>query len=101
MATPPPPHRAPRPPATWSSAAGEPNRLTYGVDSYGFTCGTTNTYQNVSFDLTDSKNLYYLNPLELLDVTTLLYAKKVCSAGCPTVTCGRADFPCTNNSQYV
>lgn len=40
--------------------AGEPNRLIYGVDSYGMTCGAKNKLFDVEYDLTGNKNLYYL-----------------------------------------
>lgn len=45
--------------ATSLCPTGEPNRLVYGVDSWGMTCGTKNTLFNLTFDLTEARNLYY------------------------------------------
>jgi hypothetical protein len=50
--------------------AGDPTRLVYGLDSVGFTCGTTNTYLGVTYDLSDQTELYYVNYLELLESET-------------------------------
>ncbi|PNH05032.1 Choline transporter-like protein 2, partial [Tetrabaena socialis] len=82
---------------------GEPNRLIYGVDSYGMTCGSKNTFFNASFDLTDSKNMYWIDPLSLLSPTGVMYAKTICSPGCPTGTqvCSKNDFPCESGDQFT
>ncbi|GLC34986.1 hypothetical protein PLESTB_001185800 [Pleodorina starrii] len=82
---------------------GEPNRILYGVDSFGMTCGSKNKIFNVTFDLTDSKNMYWLNPLDLLSASGVIYAKTVCSAGCPGVLqqCSVDSLPCTTGSQFT
>lgn len=41
-------------------AVGKPNRILYGVDSFGMTCGSKNTIFNATFDLSNAKNLYWL-----------------------------------------
>ncbi len=73
------------------------------MDSFGFTCGAKNTIFNNTYDLTKAKNLYYLNPLALLENGDITYAKTVCSDGCPGASnmCAKADFPCTKTEQYV
>eukprot|EP00198_Chlamydomonas_reinhardtii_P000183 XP_001689518.1 predicted protein [Chlamydomonas reinhardtii] len=83
---------------------GEPNRLVYGVDSWGMTCGTKNTLFNLTFDLTEARNLYYFNPTQLLSgVTGLLYAKTVCANSCPTgpSVCSATQLPCSSDSQFT
>ncbi len=63
---------------------GDINRLVYGMDSYGFACGSRVTIDNVTtLDLTDSRNLYYLNPLDLMSITNIPFAKAVCTRSCP------------------
>lgn len=81
---------------------GDPARLVYGIDSHGLLCGANNTYRNSTIDLTGKPYLYYLNALELLDATNLMYAKTVCVEACPgeQQLCGLEDLPCTNNQQY-
>ncbi|KXZ44390.1 hypothetical protein GPECTOR_68g361 [Gonium pectorale] len=87
----------------YSFKHGDPNRIIYGIDSYGMTCGSKNNIFNVSFDLSDAKNAYYLNPLDLLSPSGVLYAKRVCSSGCPGASqrCSDSSFPCNNGSQYT
>ena len=83
--------------------AGQPARLTYGIDSAGNTCGHKNTWNGLAGpDLTEYKKLYYLNPLELLDSNTFLGARSVCVKECPGATdvCGLANLPCRSNNQY-
>lgn len=81
---------------------GDANRLVYGIDSRGFLCGSNNTYRNTTIDLTLRPNLYYLNALDLLDPTNLMYAKTVCVLDCPTGTsvCNLTGMPCLQESQY-
>jgi choline transporter-like protein 2/4/5 len=83
-------------------SAGDPKRLVYGLDSHGLLCGANNTYKDTVMDLTDKPNLYYLDALELLDPSNLMYARAVCVASCPTAddVCGLSSLPCTNNTQY-
>ena len=82
---------------------GDINRLVYGVDSWGFACGSKVSAGNVSIDLRSSTQLYYLNPLELMSLTNIPYAKTVCVNSCPSVTCGisSSDFPCNNSQAFV
>lgn len=82
--------------------AGDPKRLVYGLDSNGLLCGSNNTYKDTVMDLTDKPNLYYLEALELLDPTNLMYAKAVCVSECPSTDelCSLSNLPCTNNTQY-
>ena len=54
-----------------------------------------------TFDLTSSKNIYYLNPLDLLSPSNIPYAKTICVATCPNAdTCGINSFPCTNGNAF-
>lgn len=82
--------------------AGDPRRLVYGLDSHGLLCGANNTYKDSFLDLTDKPNLYYLDALELLNPTNMMYARTVCVASCPTVEdqCAIGSLPCTNNTKY-
>ncbi len=52
---------------------------------------------------TQAKNLYYLNPLALLTVANIPFAKTVCVDGCPPAAdvCDSRALPCTNNSQLL
>ena len=73
------------------------------MDSYGNLCGTKNNWDGTNGpDLTFKKKLYYLNPLELLNPSTLQTAKAICVDACPTAedVCGVADFPCRASNQY-
>uniref|UniRef100_A0A7S0RW54 Choline transporter-like protein n=1 Tax=Chlamydomonas leiostraca TaxID=1034604 RepID=A0A7S0RW54_9CHLO len=81
---------------------GDSNRLVYGVDSYGFTCGGKATFQNVTLDLSDRKNLYYLNALDLLSASGISYAKRVCASSCPGAAnvCNITQMPCNSSIQY-
>ena len=66
---------------------GKPERLIYGIDSHGFTCGAKNDAINGP-DLSNSKKLYFLDPLALQStrsLTGLKRAKKVCIQECPSV----------------
>jgi choline transporter-like protein 2/4/5 len=74
----------------------------YGLDSHGLLCGSNNTYKGSVMDLTDKPNLYYLEALELLDPTNLMYARAVCVSECPSTEelCSLSNLPCTNNTQY-
>jgi choline transporter-like protein 2/4/5 len=85
------------------SVAGDPNRLIYAIDSRGMLCGSVNTHENTTVDLTDKPNLYYLNALDLLKVSNLMYAKTICVSSCPTPQelCSIGQLPCTRNEQYM
>eukprot|EP00955_Chlamydomonas_euryale_P029476 310902-Chlamydomonas_euryale.AAC.1 len=53
-------------------------------------------------DLSDSKNTYYLNPLALLSVRNIPFAKRVCVEECPTTPiCNASNFPCEDYRQFV
>lgn len=82
---------------------GNLNRLVYGVDSWGYACGSKVLAGNISIDLSSNTNLYYLNPLALMSITNIPYAKTVCVNSCPSVTCGisTSDFPCVNGQAFV
>lgn len=86
-------------------SAGDPNRLLYGVDSYGHYCGSVNTIANSTdtIDLTKAKQLYYLNPLELLDTNNYYYAKTICVEACPgqDKQCAPSNIPCQRSDQYL
>ncbi len=56
-------------PSRTHGPAGDTNRLVYGVDSYGMTCGSNNTWKGMVIDNTQRTNLYYLDPLQLLSST--------------------------------
>ncbi|DBA72774.1 hypothetical protein WJX79_010106 [Trebouxia sp. C0005] len=82
---------------------GKPERLEYGVDSYGNLCGVKNDWDGTGGpDLTLKTKLYYLNPLELLNPETVDTAKAICVEECPAAAdvCGIAEFPCTTAAQY-
>mmetsp|Transcript_8104 Transcript_8104/g.16758 ORF Transcript_8104/g.16758 Transcript_8104/m.16758 type:complete len:786 (-) Transcript_8104:485-2842(-) len=86
--------------AGFSYREGDADRLVYGIDSYGLTCGHLQTLDGRTMDFTELKNTYYLNPLELLEISNIPYAKKVCVAECPEVpTC--TTFPCTVDEMFV
>ena len=83
--------------------SGKPERLEYGVDSYGNLCGVINDWDGTGGpDLTLKTKLYYLNPLELLNPETVDTAKAICVEECPVAAdmCGVAEFPCTTAAQY-
>ena len=82
--------------------AGDPNRLIYGIDSYGFTCGSKTEFRNVTLDLSSARNLYFLNPLDLMSITNIPYAKGICVDGCPgdEDVCDFNALPCTRDAQY-
>ncbi len=83
--------------------SGKPERLEYGVDSYGNLCGVKNDWDGTGGpDLTLKTKLYYLNPLELLNPETVDTAKAICVEECPASAdiCGVAQFPCTTAAQY-
>ncbi len=87
----------------WHGTTGHPARLSYGIDSSGNTCGQKNAWNGGSGpDLTEYKNLYYLNPLELLDTNTFLGARSVCVKECPGTesACSISSLPCRSNVQY-
>jgi choline transporter-like protein 2/4/5 len=80
---------------------GDINRLVYGVDSYGFTCGKSTTFMGKTIDLSSKKNIYYLNPLDLLIPGNIDYAKSICVDTCPSMdTCNISSFPCTNANAF-
>mmetsp|Transcript_11641 Transcript_11641/g.31727 ORF Transcript_11641/g.31727 Transcript_11641/m.31727 type:complete len:793 (-) Transcript_11641:1356-3734(-) len=84
---------------------GNGKRLLYGSDSYGFTCGMKTDFNGSTFDLSDKKNLYYLDPMELLTVANIPYAKRVCTDGCPPPAhqcdgLNTTTLPCTDNKQF-
>jgi hypothetical protein len=83
-------------------AAGDPNRLIYGIDSYGFTCGSETKFRNVSLDLSSARNQYFLNPLDLMSIANIPYAKSICVDGCPgdEDVCDYTSLPCTRNQQF-
>ena len=88
---------------TLLSLAGKPERLEYGVDSYGNLCGVKNDWDDTDGpDLTLKTKLYYLNPLELLNPETVDTAKAICVETCPVAAdiCGVAEFPCKSAAQY-
>ena len=81
--------------------SGDINRLVYGVDTQGMTCGSRSVYLGTTFDLTSRKNLYYLNPLDLLSVDGIAFAKTVCVDSCPgAATCPLGVFPCTDSAAF-
>ncbi|MEW5314523.1 MAG: hypothetical protein WDW38_006015 [Sanguina aurantia] len=86
---------------------GDPNRLVYGVDSYGFSCGgvNANSFQNASFDLSNQTNVHYLNALDLLRDGGAQYAKHVCVNACPTnythTVCDSSSGPCSSPNQFT
>lgn len=81
---------------------GDTNRLVYGVDSLGMTCGSNHTFMGQAFDLKSQSNLYYLNPLELLDIFNIPFARKICVETCPSQphTCEVGVFPCPDDLAY-
>lgn len=82
--------------------AGNPARLTFGIDSYGNVCGSDNTAAGGP-DLRGAKKLYYLNPLELLQPSlAFLAARTVCVVACPTAAslCNVTSLPCLADAQY-
>ncbi|XRB10017.1 choline transporter protein [Pycnococcus provasolii] len=65
---------------------GRMDRLVYGVDSYGNTCGSTNNWNaHKGPDFTKRKKLYFVDPTDVVstDVSSLLRAKRVCLETCP------------------
>ena len=82
--------------------SGDPKLLTHGVDQFGYVCGSKNTYNNVTIDLTEQKYLYYLDPFALLNTSNLPWAASICVSACPGVAdlCDVSSLPCKNNSQY-
>ena len=83
---------------------GDPQRILYGLDSYGNYCGMLNVKANgTTVDLRHAPKLYYLDPLELLDPSNYYYARTVCVPECPGAMqrCDVGDFPCTDPNQYV
>jgi solute carrier family 44 (choline transporter-like protein), member 2/4/5 len=82
---------------------GDPQKILYGLDSYGNYCGMVNNHGNVTIDLTHATKLYYLNPLELLDASNYYYGRAVCVPECPSALrrCTPNDFPCQDPDQFV
>ena len=83
--------------------AGNPERLQYGIDSYGNLCGSKNDWNGTTGpDLRNATKLYYLNPLQLLNPSTIYTAQSICVSSCPTNTslCSISNFPCLNGTQY-
>lgn len=83
---------------------GSPERIIYGLDSYGNYCGSVNGKPDgTEVDLRKARKLLYLNPLELLDSKNYQYASAVCVESCPTSStiCNSTSLPCTQGSQYV
>ncbi len=80
---------------------GDLNKLIYGTDSYGLVCGQSTSFFNTTIDLGNQKNLYYLNPVETLNPTTLPFAKTVCVNSCPSSNICPLSFPCTNPSAFM
>ena len=84
--------------------SGSPERILYGLDSYGNYCGSLNVKDNgMEIDLRKATKLLYLNPLELLDASNYQYASAICVEECPTIStvCNSTSLPCTDSSQYV
>ena len=82
---------------------GNPDRILYGLDSYGNYCGMLNVKADgEDVDLRNKTKLYYLDPLELLDTTNYYYAKTTCVEACPTAerVCTLDSFPCTSASHF-
>ena len=82
--------------------AGNPDRLTYGIDSYGNVCGADNSAAGGP-DLRAQTKLYYLNPLDLLQPSlAFLAARSVCVAACPGASdqCAVAALPCAADHEY-
>lgn len=83
---------------------GSPERILYGLDSYGNYCGSLNVKDNgMEVDLRKATKLLYLNPLELLDTSNYQYASAVCVEECPSIgsLCNSTSLPCTESYQYV
>ncbi|KAK9818176.1 hypothetical protein WJX72_008291 [[Myrmecia] bisecta] len=83
---------------------GNPDRLSYGVDSYGNLCGSNNNWnkEGKGPDLRNYKKLYWMNPLDLLSPDTFKTAKAVCVDKCPGAEslCDVTNLPCKQNLQY-
>ena len=86
-----------------ATRSGDPQKIIYGLDSFGNYCGMVNTRGNVTIDLTNATKLYYLDPLELLDPSNYYYASAVCVSECPGVAqkCTAGEFPCRDADNYV
>ena len=85
------------------SVAGNPERLQYGIDSYGNLCGSVNDWNGTAGpDLRNATKLYYLNPLQLLNPSTIYTAQSICVSSCPTNTslCSISNVPSLNCTQY-
>jgi solute carrier family 44 (choline transporter-like protein), member 2/4/5 len=83
---------------------GDPQRILYGLDSYGNYCGTLNKKADGQhIDLRKATKLLYTNPLELLDSNNYQYAHAVCVEQCPAIStvCNATSLPCRQSSQYV
>jgi solute carrier family 44 (choline transporter-like protein), member 2/4/5 len=83
---------------------GDPQRILYGLDSYGNYCGSLNVKADgMRIDLRKATKLLYTNPLELLDTNNYQYASAVCVEKCPTIStiCNATTLPCKQSSQYV
>jgi hypothetical protein len=82
---------------------GHPAKILHGLDSFGNYCGTVNMRGNVTIDLSDAPNLYYLNPLELLDAANHAHARAVCVPECPSALqhCAPGNFPCSDAENFV
>lgn len=54
-------------------------------------------------DLSNRRNLYYLNPLDLLSASSIPFAKSICVESCPTREneCDVKNLPCTSGTQYM
>lgn len=81
---------------------GDPNRIKYGIDSYGNVCGSSkNTWNGTQGpDLTARRHLYLLDPLSATSLSALRGARSVCLDACPQDACD--DVPCTGGADdYV
>lgn len=81
---------------------GDPNRMTYGIDSYGNVCGSNkNTWNGTQGpDLTTRRHLYLLDPLSTVSLSALRGARTVCLEACPRNACD--DIPCDGaDDDYV
>ncbi|KAJ9522324.1 hypothetical protein QJQ45_008201 [Haematococcus lacustris] len=66
------------------------------------TCGSSTTFKNATFDLSEHRNIYYLNPLDLLSASSIPFAKSICLPSCPSISavCNSSSLPCTSGQTY-
>lgn len=80
---------------------GDPNRIKYGIDSYGNVCGSLNTWNGTAGpDLVTRRHLYLLDPLSAVSLSALRGARTVCLDACPQEACDAV--PCSGGpGDYV